>query len=98
LSDCFGSMFRQWEAKQDVDQADWLIGKDIMGPTALQMGYTCLRDMANLAAKHSLARQPTKYSQHKPGMDPHMTSLSTHLRRRSAATAGKRLARSGTNR
>ena len=98
LSDCFGSMFRQWEAKQDVDQADWLIGKDIMGPTVLQMGYTCLRDMANLAAKHSLARQPTKYSQHKPGMDPHMTSLSTHLRRRSAATAGKRLARSGTNR
>ena len=74
LSDCFGSMFRQWEAKQDVDQADWVIGKDIMGPTALQMGYSCLRDMANPAAKHCLAPQPTRYSQYKPGMDPHMSS------------------------
>jgi Zn-dependent metalloprotease len=34
ISDCFGSMFRQWEAGQDVKSADWLIGYDIMGPTA----------------------------------------------------------------
>ena len=74
LSDCFGSMFRQWEAKQNVAQADWLIGKDIMGPAAVQKGYTCLRDMANPAAKHCLAPQPTQYSQYKPGMDPHMSS------------------------
>jgi Zn-dependent metalloprotease len=74
LSDCFGSMFRQWEAKQTVDRADWLIGKDIMGPAALEKGYTCLRDMADPAAKHCLAPQPTKYSQYKPGMDPHMSS------------------------
>src|SRR5207253_1079115 len=71
MSDCFGSMFRQWEAKQNVNQADWLIGKDIMGPAALQRGFTCLRDMANPAAKHCLAPQPTKFSQYKPGMDPH---------------------------
>ncbi len=74
LSDCFGSMFRQWEAKHDVNQADWLIGKDIMGPAALQRGLTCLRDMANPAAKHCLAPQPTKFSQYKPGMDPHESS------------------------
>ncbi len=74
LSDCFGSMFRQWEAKQNVTQADWLIGKDIMGPLALQKGYACLRDLANPAAKHCLAPQPTKYSQYKPGMDPHESS------------------------
>jgi Zn-dependent metalloprotease len=74
LSDCFGSMFRQWEAKQNVNQADWLIGKDIMGPDALQKGLTCLRDMANPAAKHCLAPQPTKYSQYTPGMDPHESS------------------------
>jgi len=74
LSDCFGSMFRQWEAKQDVNQADWLIGKDIMGPAALTQGYTCLRDMANPAAKHCLAPQPTHYSQYKPRMDPHYSS------------------------
>jgi Zn-dependent metalloprotease len=74
LSDCFGSMFRQWEAKQNVNRADWLIGKDIMGPAALKKGYTCLRDMADPAAKHCLAPQPTKYSQYKPGMDPHLSS------------------------
>jgi Zn-dependent metalloprotease len=74
LSDCFGSMFRQWEANQDVNQADWLIGKDIMGPAALQNGLTCLRDMANPAAKYCLAPQPTKFSQYKPGMDPHESS------------------------
>jgi Zn-dependent metalloprotease len=74
LSDCFGSMFRQWEAQQTVDQADWLIGKDIIGPAALQKGYTCLRDMADPAANHCLAPQPTQYSQYQPGMDPHMSS------------------------
>lgn len=74
MSDCFGSMFRQWEAKQTVDQADWLIGKDIMGPQALKMGYTCLRDMSNPAAKHCLSPQPTKFSQYKPGQDPHVSS------------------------
>ena len=42
MSDCFGSMFRQWEAKQNVQSADWLIGYDIMGPTAKAKGFTCL--------------------------------------------------------
>ena len=74
MSDCFGSMFRQWEAKQNVNQADWLIGKDIMGPAAIKKGFTCLRDMANPAAKHCLAPQPTKFSQYKAGMDPHESS------------------------
>ena len=74
LSDCFGSMFRQWEANQTVAQADWLIGKDIMGPQAAAKGFTCLRDMADPAAKHCLAPQPTNFSQYKPGMDPHYSS------------------------
>jgi Zn-dependent metalloprotease len=83
LSDCFGSMFRQWEANQDVTTADWLIGRDIMGPVSKGKGFTCLRDMANPAAAHCLAPQPTKYSQLTPGMDPHYTSgppnLAFHL-------------------
>ena len=74
LSDCFGSMFRQWQAGQTADQADWLIGSDIMGPVAKQKGYTCLRDMADPAAAHCLSAQPTQYSQVKPGMDPHFSS------------------------
>ncbi len=74
MSDVFGSMFRQWRANQTVSTADWLIGKDIMGPGALARGYTCLRDMANPAAAHCLAPQPTKFSQYQPGMDPHESS------------------------
>ena len=74
LSDCFGSMFRQWQANQDTTHADWLIGHDIMGPIAKTKGYTCLRNMANPADAHCLAPQPTKYSQITPGMDPHYSS------------------------
>lgn len=74
ISDCFGSMFRQWQAKQDVDAADWLIGADIMGPVAKGKGYTCLRDMANPAAAHCLAAQPTNYAKVTPAMDPHYSS------------------------
>ena len=74
ISDVFGSMFRQWQAGQDVKAADWLIGKEIMGPGAIAKGYTCLRDMSNPAAKHCLAPQPTKFSQYHDGMDPHYSS------------------------
>jgi Zn-dependent metalloprotease len=74
MSDCVGSMFRQWSKNQDVNAADWLIGHDIMGPVAKQKGYTCLRDMANPGAAHCLAPQPTQYSQITPGMDPHYSS------------------------
>ena len=74
LSDCFGSMFRQWQAGQTAAQADWLIGKDIMGPGAISRGFTCLRDMANPAAAHCLSPQPTNFSQYQNGMDPHESS------------------------
>jgi len=74
VSDCFGSMFRQWQKKQDVKGADWLIGADIMGPAAKAKGYEALRNMANPADPHVLAPQPTHYSQITPGMDPHYSS------------------------
>ena len=37
------------ERKSGRDQADWLIGKEFMGPGAEERGFTCLRDMANPA-------------------------------------------------
>ncbi|WP_295794934.1 M4 family metallopeptidase [Mucilaginibacter sp.] len=74
ISDVFGSMFRQWQGNQDVSQADWLIGKDIMGPGAVARGFSCLRDMSNPAASHCLSPQPTKFSQYRNGMDPHESS------------------------
>ncbi len=74
LSDCFGSMFRQWQAKQGSASADWLIGSDILGPDAKKKGYTCLRNMADPADKRCIAPQPVKYSQITKGMDPHYSS------------------------
>jgi Zn-dependent metalloprotease len=74
VSDCFGSMFRQWEANEDAQNADWLIGHDILGPNAKTKGFTSLRNMANPADPHCLAPQPTNYSQITPGMDPHFSS------------------------
>ena len=74
LSDVFGSMFRQWSAKQTVAKADWLIGKDIMGPRAVAQGLTCLRDMAKPGAAHCLAPQPDHFRKYRRGMDPHESS------------------------
>lgn len=74
MSDCFGVMFRQWRMGQDAARAEWLVGKDILGRTSRQRGFTCLRDMANPAGKHCLAPQPAHYKELKPGMDPHYTS------------------------
>jgi Zn-dependent metalloprotease len=71
VSDVFGSMFRQWQAGQSADKADWLIGKDILGPRALAKGYTCLRDLADPAAEHCLSPQPAHYRDYVPGSDPH---------------------------
>jgi Zn-dependent metalloprotease len=74
VSDVFGSMFRQWEAGQTVDKADWLIGAGIMGPAAKKRGFTCLRDMANPGATHCLSQQPSDYSGYVPNGDPHTNS------------------------
>lgn len=74
-SDVFGSMFRQWQAGQDVTAADWLIGSDIIGPAAKAKGYTCLRNMANPADTAALAPQPTTYDPATtPTLDPHYSS------------------------
>ena len=74
MSDVFGSMFRQWQGNQTVTAADWLIGKDIMGPVAKAQGYTCLRDMAKPGSNTALAPQPSHYSSYQNGMDPHTSS------------------------
>lgn len=87
LSDCFGSMFRQWETKQTSQTGDWLIGSDIIGPTVKEKGVTCLRNMANPADPHALAPQPANYSQITPGMDPHFTSGPPNLAFYSACKA-----------
>jgi Zn-dependent metalloprotease len=87
LSDVFGSMFRQWRANQDVTQADWFIGKDIMGPGATARGFTCLRDMADPGGAHCLTPQPFNFSNFQTGMDPHISSGIPNLAFYTAAKA-----------
>jgi Zn-dependent metalloprotease len=74
VSDVFASMFRQWRRRQSVTKADWLIGRDILGPGAAQRGYKCIRDLARPSGKHCLVPQSDHYSQLKAGMEPHVTS------------------------
>lgn len=79
MSDVFGSMFRQWEKKQDAAHADWLIGADIMGPLARQKGFTCLRDIAAPKSSHAMAPQPDHYYPGIGNLDPHYSSGQPNL-------------------
>ncbi|MFT3906203.1 MAG: M4 family metallopeptidase [Steroidobacteraceae bacterium] len=74
ISDVFGSMFRQWQAKQSVKSADWLIGSGIMGPAAKSKGYRCLRSMAEPGAAICLSPQPARMKDYEQGGDPHTNS------------------------
>lgn len=42
FADVFGVMIKQWHLGQDVTQADWLVGADLMGPA---IGARAIRDM-----------------------------------------------------
>lgn len=87
LSDCFGAMFKQWRRGETSAEADWLIGADILGPTALGRGFNCLRDMGDPTADHCLSPQVTQYSQYRMAMDPHVSSGIANLAFHSACVA-----------
>lgn len=74
ISDVFGSMFRQWRLGQSVDQADWMIGSEIMGPIPLARGWLCVRDLADPQSQRSATWQPKHYSDYVPSGDVHVNS------------------------
>jgi Zn-dependent metalloprotease len=74
ISDSFGSMFRQWHRRENAEDADWLIGSDLMGPVAKANGWICVRDMYEPGASRCLTKQPDHYSKYVPGGDPHDNS------------------------
>ncbi len=74
MSDVFGVVFRQWLAKEDLATSDWSVGSDLMGPTALQLGWTCLRHIAEPAANFSMTKQPSRYSEYDASEEPHINS------------------------
>jgi Zn-dependent metalloprotease len=71
FSDVFGSMVKQWHLRQTVDQADWLIGQELLLP-GVQSGS------AAPAALRSLKAPGTAYDDKRLGRDPqpaHMTAF-----------------------
>lgn len=74
ISDVFGSVFKQWQLRQSVDQADWMIGSDIMGPIPLARGWLCVRDLADPQSQRSATWQPKHYSDYVPSGDVHVNS------------------------
>lgn len=89
MSDVFGSMFLQWRLNQNVSQASWLIGADIMGPDATSRGFRCLRDMANPQSPNSLSKQPIHFNQFNNTMGPHTASgIPNHAFYHAAMKAG----------
>jgi len=54
LSDVFGSLVKQYAKKQTADQADWLIGNDIVGPTLAP----ALRSMKAPGTANKFDKQP----------------------------------------
>jgi Zn-dependent metalloprotease len=54
MSDVFGSLVKQYAKKQTADQADWLIGNDIVGPTL----KPALRSMKAPGTANKYDKQP----------------------------------------
>ena len=89
VSDVFGAIFHQWRRKQTVAQADWLVGPDVLGPVAVEKGYTCLRDLAAPGSRHCLSPQPSHYRDYLPHGDPHENSgIPNHAFYLAATTIG----------
>ncbi|MEO7734490.1 MAG: M4 family metallopeptidase [Kofleriaceae bacterium] len=69
FSDVFGSMVKQWHLGQTVDQADWLIGQELLLP-GVQSGSSAA------AALRSLKAPGTGYDDKRLGRDPQPAHMS----------------------
>lgn len=68
FADVFGSLVKQWRKRQSAEEADWLIGNDIMGPDT------------DAAALRTLTEEPAYENDPLLGTDPqpkHMDGLYT---------------------
>ncbi len=70
VSDVFGVQVKQFALKQDVTQADWLIGADIVGPEL----KPALRSMKAPGTANPYDKQPADMDRYVPGGDVHINS------------------------
>jgi Zn-dependent metalloprotease len=73
MSDVFGSVVKQWHAKQTVKQADWLIGAGIMTP-AVGKALRSMAEPGNTALTWSGDDQPGTMAGYVEGGDVHTNS------------------------
>lgn len=73
FSDICASMVKQWHAGQDVHQADWLLGEDILAPHAGK-AIRSLKDPGNTALTWRDDDQIKDYRRFKPTQDAHTAS------------------------
>jgi len=73
LSDIFGSLVKQWHLKQDVNQADWLVGAGILAP-AIGHAVRSLKDPGNPAKTYEADHQVAHMSRYVKDGDVHANS------------------------
>jgi Zn-dependent metalloprotease len=73
FSDVFASMIKQWHAGQDVTQADWLLGEDILVPDAGK-AIRSLKDPGNSTLTWRNDDQLKDYRHYRPTDDAHKAS------------------------
>lgn len=73
ISDVFGSIVKQWTLKQNVEQADWLIGAGIMAPS-VGKALRSMADPGNKALTWSGDDQPKTMAGYIEGGDVHTNS------------------------
>jgi len=73
FSDICASMIKQWHAGQDVHQADWLLGEDILAEHAGH-AVRSLKDPGNPKLTWPEDDQIKDYKRFKPSQEPHTAS------------------------
>jgi len=58
MSDVFGSLVKQWAAKQTANQADWLIGAEIFSPDIEGDALRSMKDPGNAYNSPTLGKDP----------------------------------------
>ena len=71
--DVFASMIKQWHAGQEVKDADWLIGEDILAPRAGK-AVRSLKDPGNRKLTYADDDQIKDYKRYKPTDEAHKAS------------------------
>ncbi|MYN15598.1 peptidase M4 family protein [Rugamonas sp. FT107W] len=73
ISDVFGSIIKQWKLKQNVEQADWLIGAGILAPS-VGKALRSMADPGNKELTWSGDDQPKTMAGYVEGGDVHTNS------------------------